>query len=793
MSDIGMTVGLIKALAPKPDPADIKQSVEDWLDDHPEATTTVQDGAITKAKLNASLQETVDDVDELKSALEANDKKVYGTLETEFGTKNEIVSGEIIYTFTEEQLEMIRSITSSDSITFFGKNIFDQSTRVSGKIKNDSNQEVDDIQSCYFSQYIPCTGKKIRPNFKIQRIYRYDSSKNLIERTYWNSTDAYTIPSGTYFVQIQIENTQLTNTMAIWYGNVEPTYSDYQESNSVEDVFGEVNVVSNGTSVFSLTLGKLNQLDDITKQIAKETVSEVFGTMTIEETDYIITVSKDVFGKVTNIASDDSVSFFGLNILDQSTEVFRHIKNDSGNVVEDYSSSYFSQFIPCHWKVISSNFPMQRVYLFDATKTFLRRTDSSNTRTSFTIPDDVYFIQIQIQNIDITDSLAISFGENTPTYSEYKESSSISDFDDGVNIISDGTSECTVELTIIKTSENEPHIIPAVGIYDMWEPPTVTDDYKCTPLGQATQSIPALNTLGWLGFLETYFDPYLGSYNDGYKVYREDFGLDSGAQATGNIASPVYSYVFEPKYYNKTVLLSAGMNTCEASTYFGLAYFIKALMEHTEEGMEALYNTTRFVVMPVICPSGIAHNPLLYPNSNGVRINKNFEYYGSWARLHTELGGPYPDSEIETKILKAWLNKYNGATFWLDCHSDTATHATVKDLGWVYCSDSATANKLATDKQKIKDFYQNKGYFSPGDTVTLDFFAVGKATTIYPKTNYAKDVANIPAAMMEQFEYSTAYGSDGNTNNDTYAIKHYVAMIRYMLLVMCKSDAEIVT
>ena len=69
MSDIEMTVGLIKALAPKPDPEDVKQSVEDWLDDHPEATTTVEDGAITKAKLNASLQGTVDDVDDLKSAI----------------------------------------------------------------------------------------------------------------------------------------------------------------------------------------------------------------------------------------------------------------------------------------------------------------------------------------------------------------------------------------------------------------------------------------------------------------------------------------------------------------------------------------------------------------------------------------------------------------------------------------------------------------------------------------------------------------------------------------------------
>lgn len=71
MSDTGKTIALIKALAPAPeiDPEQVKQDVEDWLDDHPEATTTVQDGSITKAKLNASLQGTVDDVDALKSEL----------------------------------------------------------------------------------------------------------------------------------------------------------------------------------------------------------------------------------------------------------------------------------------------------------------------------------------------------------------------------------------------------------------------------------------------------------------------------------------------------------------------------------------------------------------------------------------------------------------------------------------------------------------------------------------------------------------------------------------------------
>ena len=49
--------------------ADMIEAIGDWLDDHPEATTTVEDGAITKAKLDSDLQETVDEVSDLKSAI----------------------------------------------------------------------------------------------------------------------------------------------------------------------------------------------------------------------------------------------------------------------------------------------------------------------------------------------------------------------------------------------------------------------------------------------------------------------------------------------------------------------------------------------------------------------------------------------------------------------------------------------------------------------------------------------------------------------------------------------------
>lgn len=54
-----------------PSDAQVEAAVTDWLDEHPEATTTVEDGAITYAKLDSNLKGTVDDVGELKSDFHA--------------------------------------------------------------------------------------------------------------------------------------------------------------------------------------------------------------------------------------------------------------------------------------------------------------------------------------------------------------------------------------------------------------------------------------------------------------------------------------------------------------------------------------------------------------------------------------------------------------------------------------------------------------------------------------------------------------------------------------------------
>lgn len=66
--NIGIVIGLIKALAPGVDPEVIEQAVSDWMDDHPEATTTVQDGSITEAKL---AQDVLADLAEIETLSEA--------------------------------------------------------------------------------------------------------------------------------------------------------------------------------------------------------------------------------------------------------------------------------------------------------------------------------------------------------------------------------------------------------------------------------------------------------------------------------------------------------------------------------------------------------------------------------------------------------------------------------------------------------------------------------------------------------------------------------------------------
>ncbi len=70
MSDTGVKIAaLVKTLAPVADQETVDSAVETYLDNHPEATTTVQDGSITEAKLASALAQKVNQVTSLSDEI----------------------------------------------------------------------------------------------------------------------------------------------------------------------------------------------------------------------------------------------------------------------------------------------------------------------------------------------------------------------------------------------------------------------------------------------------------------------------------------------------------------------------------------------------------------------------------------------------------------------------------------------------------------------------------------------------------------------------------------------------
>lgn len=65
---VGLAMGLIEGAV---SPSAIEGAVSDWLDDHPEATTTVADGAVSYAKLDSTLKGKADAVATLSDEIAA--------------------------------------------------------------------------------------------------------------------------------------------------------------------------------------------------------------------------------------------------------------------------------------------------------------------------------------------------------------------------------------------------------------------------------------------------------------------------------------------------------------------------------------------------------------------------------------------------------------------------------------------------------------------------------------------------------------------------------------------------
>ena len=331
---------------------------------------------------------------------------------------------------------------------------------------------------------------------------------------------------------------------------------------------------------------------------------------------------------------------------------------------------------------------------------------------------------------------------------------------------------------------------PLFTTIDFWEPSEVDDGYSnpTADYGQDTKRADwsATDKYYYYEFLAHYYDGYLGVHSDGYRVTKRSLGQDSS-----QLGYELFEYDFCPLNYKYTIMLSAGMNADETQGIWGLATFMRGIMNKEETNMEIAYNNIRFKVIPIINAYGFDQATLRYTYSDGVNPNYNFNYKDSWSRhtATTTQKGSYPDSNVSTVILKNWINENSGkADLWIDLHTGRwgASYPNKKILD-VRVADSSMVSLFSTYETLIKNYYIAKGYVESTDSI-------GGASSIrdnldYQKSVYAYDVCGIKAIMPEMHLESTGYGADGFTNNSTYGIKCYVGQIRAMM--MCYINASV--
>lgn len=88
MENVGLMAALAGAMTKAPTAEQVTTAVDAWLDDHPEATTTVQDSSITRAKLDADLKEKTDKAQHV-------DDLYYVTMSDNLANPSTIVTGSL--------------------------------------------------------------------------------------------------------------------------------------------------------------------------------------------------------------------------------------------------------------------------------------------------------------------------------------------------------------------------------------------------------------------------------------------------------------------------------------------------------------------------------------------------------------------------------------------------------------------------------------------------------------------------------------------------------------------------
>lgn len=258
-------------------------------------------------------------------------------------------------------------------------------------------------------------------------------------------------------------------------------------------------------------------------------------------------------------------------------------------------------------------------------------------------------------------------------------------------------------------------------------------------MGSNPDSIPiGSSAVGYSAFISQTWDTFLTDYSG--EVAKSTIGTSS---TTTSITTEynIYKYVFTPRDYEKTVILTAGCHGDEYEGFWGLYRLMRMIYDegYKYPDLRNLRHKVRFVVVPVWNPWGLENKqrncPLGFPPNENLNASVTVD------------STTYPAfTSKEAKAIKDLLDSYEGITsFWCDFHTDPFSSVSGDKKG---CYGYALANSP-----------QNKALYA----LTVDFHNIIKDEcnyttniTIYNTDSSATSgvvgygiVRNVPTAILE--------------------------------------------
>lgn len=238
-----------------------------------------------------------------------------------------------------------------------------------------------------------------------------------------------------------------------------------------------------------------------------------------------------------------------------------------------------------------------------------------------------------------------------------------------------------------------------------------------------------------------------GSYQDllasVYEPLRQSYPnyikrVNIGKDASGTI--DMYAYVFEPRYYQQSVYLQAGIHGIEVDAVACLAriMYLIANATNSDEDLMYLRQTVKFTVIPCVNVWGFSQSPKNNNNSNKVALQQ-------WSSLTPpqEIANikAYIEAESLTDELSYMLDMHTTTNnTYYDFYGNIQLHA--KNVRTIYRTNAWLCDNYAKDGRTVDDQYL--GYYEPANNILFRqyyYYNYGVQTATLELSDYHWDNA----------------------------------------------------